>query len=472
MKDIQDEELDKLFQEAAAGFEAPSDSSTWEQMNLKLDEAAKKPFPTKKIVLTISLILLLLLSYLLVHNATTDPQKTATVKQKHDSGKESTDLPKATNEVGIVPSTLEKKQPENTNQQAENQQTKQPEKMTTYANNQNPVNKSSKKNRDDSNEKKQLTTSNEEKSRKNDFKKKDFPVIYFEKNQKRLENNTHVQRKNISEDSNVFVVQKTEKVKTEEHETNTYEKVTHKEPNNFDTENIALLLPKYIPRDSRLVEIPVLALTVEQRNAVKKEPETKQPFAGRFSLALAYSPDFSSVGFRNYQSPGSNFGINLGYGLSKHWTLTGGLFFSNKRYTAQKSDYTSTISWPWYDQVGDIEALCRVIEMPVNVQYNFKKRDKHNFFLSGGLSSYWMKDEKYNYLDRNGDDRNWKWEVSNQNKHYLGVVNMSVGYRKLLNRHFSLQAEPYLKVPLAGVGAGKIKLFSSGVLFSLRYQFR
>jgi hypothetical protein len=47
------------------------------------------------------------------------------------------------------------------------------------------------------------------------------------------------------------------------------------------------------------------------------------------------------------------------------------------------------------------------------------------------------------------------------------VLTLSAGYQRKINRTFSIAAEPYIKVPLAGVGYGKVKLNSAGVLFSV-----
>jgi hypothetical protein len=52
----------------------------------------------------------------------------------------------------------------------------------------------------------------------------------------------------------------------------------------------------------------------------------------------------------------------------------------------------------------------------------------------------------------------------------LSVVNLSVGYERNLGRRFSWQAEPFLKLPLGGVGFGKVRLGSGGVFVSLKYK--
>jgi hypothetical protein len=39
-----------------------------------------------------------------------------------------------------------------------------------------------------------------------------------------------------------------------------------------------------------------------------------------------------------------------------------------------------------------------------------------------------------------------------------------------LGKRFSLQAEPYLKVPLTGLGKGSMRMDSYGILFTLKYK--
>jgi hypothetical protein len=59
--------------------------------------------------------------------------------------------------------------------------------------------------------------------------------------------------------------------------------------------------------------------------------------------------------------------------------------------------------------------------------------------------------------------------IINENRHFFSVLNLSMGYERSLSDRWSLQVEPYLKAPLSGVGAGKVKLTSAGVFFGLKY---
>jgi hypothetical protein len=42
---------------------------------------------------------------------------------------------------------------------------------------------------------------------------------------------------------------------------------------------------------------------------------------------------------------------------------------------------------------------------------------------------------------------------------------------KQFSKHLYFQVEPYLKTPLSGIGRGGLNLYSSGLLFSTKYEF-
>ena len=79
-----------------------------------------------------------------------------------------------------------------------------------------------------------------------------------------------------------------------------------------------------------------------------------------------------------------------------------------------------------------------------------------------------MKKESYSYYYKypNGNEVSKLWSISNQNQHYFSVLDLSAGYEYSFSKRTSLLAEPYLKMPLSGIGAGKVKLNSGGILFT------
>lgn len=106
-----------------------------------------------------------------------------------------------------------------------------------------------------------------------------------------------------------------------------------------------------------------------------------------------------------------------------------------------------------------------VIEVPLALSYIFRRQSKQAWFVS----SYFMKKETYKYHSKiaPGQYQDKIYTINNQNEHYLSSFRLSSGYEKKFNKTISLSAEPYLNLPLSGIGFGKVKLNSAGLLFSL-----
>jgi hypothetical protein len=103
------------------------------------------------------------------------------------------------------------------------------------------------------------------------------------------------------------------------------------------------------------------------------------------------------------------------------------------------------------------------------VRYDVSFNDKRRWFVSTGLSTYLMDKENYN-LSYSWNPAPYTYN-SDTNKNYLfSVLNLSAGMERNLGKHFSLQAEPYLKVPLKDLGTAKIRMDSYGILFTLKYR--
>ncbi|MNL67379.1 hypothetical protein D3C87_1919530 [compost metagenome] len=97
---------------------------------------------------------------------------------------------------------------------------------------------------------------------------------------------------------------------------------------------------------------------------------------------------------------------------------------------------------------------------------------KKSIDINAGVSSYFMLKEDYTYRYTAGsgiDDR--LQEYRNKNQHYFGVADLSATYYvKLRKERLRLGLEPYIKIPLTGVGEGKVNLKSSGLSLKLRYD--
>lgn len=200
-----------------------------------------------------------------------------------------------------------------------------------------------------------------------------------------------------------------------------------------------------------------------------KDPKSKSSIGSRFSLNLSFGPDVSAVGVDNPGKVDMLYGVGVGYALSKRLTIRTGFFAVSKIYTADSSDYKT--AYPIH-KLNKIDANCLVYEIPVTLVYNFPSVKKHNWFISGGLSSYLMKKETYGYHYENawGQPQYYKRSYENENTHLFSVINISGGYQYHFSDRFSIMAEPYIKIPTSGVGEGKVKLNSAGMLFTVGFK--
>lgn len=209
-----------------------------------------------------------------------------------------------------------------------------------------------------------------------------------------------------------------------------------------------------------------VAVTENKPASSPDKKKTKKSIAGNFGITLSVGPDLSFVSLNKLGKATIMYGAGLSYNFGKRLTVRAGFYASNKIYDAAPDQYhTPGGNYPY---LYNIAAECKVYEIPVSLAYNFGYGKKHNWFGNVGLSSFLMKTEDYNYQYKtpSGQYYNYAIGVKDRNKHYFSVLTLSAGYNYKLSNRVSLQAEPYVKIPLGGVGVGKVKLNSSGILFT------
>lgn len=219
--------------------------------------------------------------------------------------------------------------------------------------------------------------------------------------------------------------------------------------------------------DSAVAETDIAA----QQNNKEKKSRTKNSKSSAFFFTATAGPDISFTGNDRPGKISPVLGVGLGYTFNDRFTIRTGFYTASKIYTASPEAYhPPDIFYTYYPYLEKVEADCKVYEIPLTISYNFGNNGKQNWFVSAGLSSYLMKRETYNYFYKNspsGPTISNEWTIENENKHLFSVFSLSGGYQRQLSRSVSILAEPYVKLPAGGVGYGKVKLNSAGLLFSL-----
>lgn len=233
-------------------------------------------------------------------------------------------------------------------------------------------------------------------------------------------------------------------------------------------EEVEAVVPKSltflkIPWKNRKVEVPVVGKDLAED---KKE---NVPAVGGWAVRIGIAPDLSTVGMKNFSAPKTAWNVLLEYRIVPRLFVQSGITRSLKVYKAGKDDYRLPAGVKQSVYPSSVNGECTVLEVPLNVRYDFAVHERSNWFGSMGVSSYQMRKENYDYnYDKHypGVKYGWSGETG---WYWLSHLNASAGYEYKLGRNLSIVAEPYLRLPLKRVGYGKVNLITTGIWLSVRY---
>ena|GEM_PF-5535502 len=211
----------------------------------------------------------------------------------------------------------------------------------------------------------------------------------------------------------------------------------------------------------------------------KRDREISKPDNYWFISVLA-APDFNEVGSINSTQVAFNLGAQLGYNLTDRWKVSAGLIYGPKLYQASDQAYANSSFPSYWTHLQSIDANCKVFDIPLEIGYSFYKKNRSQFYLNAGVSTYFMHEETYTINFVPGSTVNpssglpvnsYTYSIYNRNKNILSVADFVLEYHYRLNNRASFGISPYLKLPFAGVGQGKLELISFGTSVSLHYGF-
>lgn len=205
---------------------------------------------------------------------------------------------------------------------------------------------------------------------------------------------------------------------------------------------------------------------ISDPNEVTDEPAINgRRLKYRLSLVAALSPDFSSVNFGEQTKPGKNFAGLVAVHITARLSVMSGVISSTKLYRARDVEY-------YGHAYSDAEGDCRIIDIPLNLYYQLNETGRYSLFAGAGLSSYIMKKESYVfYYDSSYGPASYNKEVRNKNNEWFKVMNISLGVSRQISHRIHIEAEPFVKIPLSGVGEGKLDVSTFGMFLRARYSF-
>ncbi|MDO6429827.1 outer membrane beta-barrel protein [Flavitalea sp. BT771] len=191
------------------------------------------------------------------------------------------------------------------------------------------------------------------------------------------------------------------------------------------------------------------------------------------TFGLQVAPDFASVNALAGDKPGSSIGVTVDYQVLDRWHLGTGLLFSRKNYTARATDFKAPPDY--YRSVGlkDVDFIkgkMNMLEIPLNLRYDFSVTGNTVFFASGGVSTYLFGSERNKYyFDFFGREVCREFQYTNK-QGILSSANLSLGVETGISNDFSIMVAPYMKLPLSDLGFGRVRMSSVGINVGLRYS--
>lgn len=191
-------------------------------------------------------------------------------------------------------------------------------------------------------------------------------------------------------------------------------------------------------------------------------------------VSLLLGPDFSRVKTEKTKSAGYSLGVVAGYRFGKRWALESGMLWDRKNYYSSGTYFkTDHLYLPAHSEVVYVDGYCAMFELPVNVRYYLLQKGSSTVTVSAGLSSYLMQAEDYSYMYRRyNTDYTGKTEYKRASKDWFSVANLSLAYEHRMSVKNRLRIEPYVKLPVKGVGIGSLPLRSAGLLVGITHTIQ
>ncbi|HEY3371148.1 MAG TPA: hypothetical protein VGK10_09890 [Prolixibacteraceae bacterium] len=220
-------------------------------------------------------------------------------------------------------------------------------------------------------------------------------------------------------------------------------------------------------REPSTVQEPVFADLGEPN----EKPIAERP-ARKLALSVTAAPDYNGVNNLNNASMGNNFGLMVSYEIARNWSFSTGGIYAKKLYETGFSNYSPSRNI-WTDYYPkSVNADCRVLDIPLNINYTFLHRKNSTLGIGSGISSYIMLKEDYRFTYAENDGNNpLAYQVVNKNQHWLSVLNFQANFDQRLSSRLSLGVQPYLKIPFQNIGFAGVKLQSFGMAVNLSYNF-
>jgi hypothetical protein len=206
-----------------------------------------------------------------------------------------------------------------------------------------------------------------------------------------------------------------------------------------------------------------------KQSNIKKNNKPKSSYQKKQGLYIGVVTglDYSKVGSGSFDNMGFDAGFLLGYRINGALSFETAFMWNKKIYYSDGKHFNldkvgSTM--PSGMIINSLNSHSSVIEIPIKARYDFIRKTSSDLFFAGGVSAYIMTKEKNMYHVTYNGTQEKVLGIYEKNSYRLpAVANVSIGYERNISRLLEIRIEPFLKIPLQGIGVGSLPVTSAGL---------
>lgn len=184
-------------------------------------------------------------------------------------------------------------------------------------------------------------------------------------------------------------------------------------------------------------------------------------------MGFMFGPSFNQIKAQGLKKPGYDIGIIAGYQISKSLSVETGLMYDRKNYFSSGEYFDMSkvsASMPADMKLLSLEGSCAIFEIPVKIKYNLRSKGNTNFYSTAGISTYIITNEYNKYRAvTNGTEQNITGTYNNTSRYLAAALDLSLGYQSKIGSLGSIRIEPYVQIPLQGIGVGSLPVMTAGL---------
>lgn len=203
------------------------------------------------------------------------------------------------------------------------------------------------------------------------------------------------------------------------------------------------------------------------------EPVAQQRNKGLY-YGIVAGLDVNAVKDQPFSNSNIEAGVVVGYRLNPAFSIESGVSFVKKYYNTAGNYFSMddmSPGMPGGMEMMEVNGSSKVIRIPIQLRTDLFNKKNYTLFSSVGLSSYIMTEENNMYhVMMNGTEEKMFKSYKKDRNYFATTIDFTIGYEKKIGKKNQLRIQPYLQLPVKGIGVGKLPLKSAGIRIAFTHN--